>query len=105
MIFGIVLTLHMAMEGNYNQFHPIVSQKFNHGTVGIFLNSMDNVSVFASRQLEWKQIELEYGLVSGYDDIAPVVPFGRLKYKDYFLAPGIENGGLKGFVIGKQFNF
>jgi hypothetical protein len=102
-VFGLAFTIHLGMSNEYNGIHPTVKYKYNEYTIGTFYNSEKNISLYASRDIDLKgDLKLEGGLVSGYSK--PIIPFLRLKYNDYFIAPGI-GGEDFGIVVGKEFRF
>ena len=100
---GIALTLHFAMNEEYNEVHPYMKFSNQNYNVGAFYNSEKRISYFTSTNINLdNNVDVEIGLVSGYrKDITPLV---RLRYGTFFMMPGIENDNV-GIVIGKQIKF
>ena len=100
-IAGLALSLHIAMGDGYNMNHPYIECKIEEASnisIGTFVNSEDNPTGFVKYKIE-DHVDLEVGVVIGYDShiIAPMV---RLKYKKFFVMPGVEDNKLKGIVLG-----
>lgn len=100
-IAGLALSLHIAMSDEYNMHHPYFECEFPEAealSYGAFVNSENNPTGFVNYKIE-DHVDLEVGVVIGYDShiIAPMV---RLKYKRFFVMPGVENNKLKGIVLG-----
>lgn len=95
--------MHVGMSNQYNGIHPTIKYKYKDYNVGTFYNSEKNISSYISRSNNLNdKLKIEYGLVTGYK--ASVLPFFRLKYSDYFIAPGIE-GDRIGILMGKELKF
>ena len=92
------LSMHVGLEGNYNNYHPHVRCQTNSLISGVYYNSENKISSYAG--LEYKGLEL--GLVTGYksEDILPMI---RYKKNNWFIAPGYEVDGTYGVVIGLEF--
>lgn len=100
---GIALTLHFAMNEEYNEVHPYMKFSNQNYNVGAFYNSEKNMSYFISYDIEFENnIGIEVGIVSGY--YKNILPLARLKYKTFFIMPGIESEKI-GLVFGKEFKF
>ena len=100
---GLALSLHIGMEHDYNEFHPYVTCEKEKVMAGMYLNSMDKVSVFGAYKLNLSEdLILDVGLVTGY--FKEVVPMARLRYKQIFVMPAVEKEGT-GLVLGVQFYF
>tara|TARA_R110002074_G_scaffold21856_2_gene67421 strand:+ start:2577 stop:2891 length:315 start_codon:yes stop_codon:yes gene_type:complete len=100
---GLALTLHFAMEKNYNDFHPYIKFAHSNFNVGAFYNSEKRVSYFASTNINVDDnVDVELGLASGYHK--GIIPLVRLRYGTFFIMPGIENDKV-GIVVGKEIKF
>ena len=103
---GVAISLHLFLDGNYNPIHPYAQLEQNGWTTGVYLNSEENVSLYASKTYTlYKEYELELGAVTGYSD-ADVLPMIRLKKDNFFVMPATETwDGEKniGLVMGYQF--
>ena len=91
------LSMHVGLEGNYNNYHPHARCQEGALISGVYYNSEDNVSACVG--LEHKGFEL--GLVTGYSQ--DLVPMFRYKKNNWFIAPGYEIDGTTGIVIGWEF--
>jgi len=105
-ICGIVLTLHMGLneEYQYNSFHPYCKAKTESNVIaGAYYNSVDRVSLFVGYEYDINyHTSIELGVASGYEyDVTPTV---RVNYKNLFLMPALDNGKT-GLAIGLQYNF
>jgi|TARA_B110000211_G_C14054835_1_gene542850 hypothetical protein len=100
---GLALTLHLAMDKNYNEFHPYMKFAHSNYNVGAFYNSEKRISYFTSTNINLdNNVDVEIGLVSGYRK--GIMPLIRLRYGTFFMMPGIENDNV-GIVIGKEIKF
>lgn len=102
---GIALTGHLGLEYEYNQVHPYAVCETDKTVVGTFYNSLDKWSITAGlKQKLGEDTHLEYGIASGYDyNGQDVVPMIRLRHKQWFVMPTVENEDNVGLVIGWQF--
>jgi len=96
--FSLALSLHVGFEGDYNSFHPHVRYNNNNYIAGLYYNSESNISPYAGYRLEHNDFGLEFGAVGNYSD-ADVAPYIRGTYKNFFVAPGIEDDRV-GIVFG-----
>ena len=92
------LSMHVGLEGNYNNYHPHVRCQTNSLISGVYYNSEDRISTYVG--LEYEGLEL--GLVTGYKS-QDIVPMIRYKRNNWFIAPGYEVDGTYGIVIGLEF--
>ena len=100
-VAGLALSLHIAMGDGYNMNHPYIEceiEEASNISIGAFVNSEGAVTEFAKYMIN-DFVDLEVGVVIGYDAhiVAPMV---RLKYKNFFVMPGVEDNKLKGIVLG-----
>ena len=98
---SLALTLHLGFEGDYNSIHPQIRYTQDDFITGLYYNSESNISYYAGRVSPIGEIDLEYGIVTNYSD-APIAPFVRAKYKNFFVAPGLERDNI-GLVFGVEF--
>lgn len=100
--FGLALSLHL-LPGDFNAVHPFVEYEKGGFFASAYYNSMHDGSIAIGRRTyiteDWS---LDKGLVTGYAD--GVTPMLRLKYKDYFIVPG-RNNGETGIVLGIEKKF
>lgn len=106
--YGIALSLHLGMEGEYQPLHPNVGLSYNNFMVGAYYNSESNVSYYLAYEYEISEnTSVELGLVEGYS-INPVIPMLKVNYKYFFIVPAVEkyNGEINpGMVIGIEKRF
>lgn len=104
LIAGLALSLHVGLEGDYNEVHPYAMCETKDTVVGLYYNSLDRTSLFGAYKYELnEELNLDVGIVTGYVEGYPVVPMVRLRYKDFFVMPAFEDER-KGIVMGLQFN-
>lgn len=77
-IFGLAMTAHLGLAGEYNEIHPHVRYDNNHVIAGAFLNSIDSVSVYVGRRFEHNNFGFELTATTGYN--ALIVPQIRGTY-------------------------
>ena len=94
------LSMHVGLEGNYNNYHPHARCQKDNLISGVYYNSEDHISTYVGMQHKG----LEFGLVTGYEseDILPMI---RYKKDNWFIAPGYESDGTYGVVFGLEFKF
>jgi len=100
-IAGLALSLHIAMGDDYNMRHPYIECKLEEAesvSVGAFINSEKDLTSYVKYTM-YDHIDFEIGAVLGYGDVA-IAPMIRLKYKNFFAMPGVEDNKLKGIVLG-----
>ena len=92
------LSLHVGLEGNYNNYHPHARCQKDALISGVYYNSENRISTYVGMEHNG----LELGLVTGYEseDILPMI---RYKRNNWFIAPGYEVDGTYGVVIGLEF--
>ena len=100
----VALSLHMGLEGDYNNIHPHVRCDINNNTIaGAYYNSEENISFYVGKKIPMYNIELEVGLVTGYSG-ADIVPMLRVKKGNWFLSPAYETTSNNvGIVFGYEF--
>ena len=101
--FMLAVSMHIGLEGDYNNIHPHVRCTSNNLIRCVYYNSEDRISTYIGKEFEldeyWK---LELGLVTGYtsEDILPMI---RYKAGTLFISPAFEKSGNKGIVLGLEF--
>ena len=94
----LAISMHIGLEGDYNNIHPHARCQVDSMISGVYYNSEEKVSAYIGLEHEgW-----EVGLVTGYT-YADVVPMIRYKKNNWFITPAIESNGRKGLVIGLEF--
>ena len=88
------------MEGDYNTIHPHIQVREQQYVVGVYYNSEKYLSPYAGYRFEYNDYGLEVGAVGNYSS-APVFPYVRGTYKNFFIAPGVEKENL-GIVVGLE---
>lgn len=114
LLFGLALSTHLSLAGDYNEIHPHVRLENEHVATGIYYNSIGNTSVyFGLHESLTDKILVEGGVVSGYDSFNPVILYARIVYEvndtvDMFITPTAENrrNNLNlGIVLGVEMFF
>tara|TARA_R100000008_G_C3420267_1_gene84540 strand:- start:57 stop:359 length:303 start_codon:yes stop_codon:yes gene_type:complete len=93
----LAISMHLGLEGDYNNIHPHARCQKDALISGVYYNSEDRISSYIGLQHEG----FELGLVTGYT-YSDVVPMIRYKKDYWFIAPAYEKGN-KGIVIGLEF--
>ena len=101
---ALALSLHMGLEGDYNEIHPHVRYNDQNYIAGVYYNSESRVSFYAGKRWEYNDFGLEAGAVTGYPQ-SSIMPYVRGTYKDFFVAPALESDNTVGAVIGYEFKF
>jgi hypothetical protein len=104
----LAVSMHLGLEGDYNQVHPHARCTVENNIAGVFYNSEDKISAYIGKQFKLDEYwNIELGLVTGYqsEDILPMV---RYKSGRFFLSPAYEKhngnnnyGVTVGWEIGK----
>jgi hypothetical protein len=104
----LAVSMHLGLEGDYNQVHPHARCTVENNIAGVFYNSEDKISAYIGKQFKLDEYwNIELGLVTGYQskDILPMV---RYKSGRFFLSPAYEKhngnknyGVTVGWEIGK----
>ena len=92
------LSLHVGLEGKYNNYHPHTRCQKNTLISGVYYNSEDRITTY----IGMTHNGLELGLVTGYKSEA-ILPMIRYKKNNWFIAPGYEVDGTYGVVMGLEF--
>ena len=111
-ILALALTTHVNLSKDFNEFHPHIRFQHNSFIAGAFHNSLEDPSYYVGLTSNiTKNLSVEYGATTGYNDISDVVPFGRLVYEftDYsrvFVSPAVEKRrSNNGLVFGVELFF
>ena len=107
LVLGLALSLHAGLENKYNQKHPYLMCETEDVIGGVYYNSLDKVSVVLAKEYQIlpdlsDDLKLDVGIATGY--IHDVVPLVRLRYKDFFVMPALEDDRT-GIVFGFQYEF
>ena len=111
--FGLAISMHVGLEGEYNGFHPHVRFYENGAIAGAYYNSVENISAYAGWRLEpTEKLGVEVALVTGYPAFGTVAPYVRATYdigKDrIFVGPTgevVNDQTEVGVVLGYEFKF
>ena len=99
----ISLSLHIGMGDDYNAVHPQIRWNQDDYIAGVYLNSHAELSAFIGHRWEKNDFGFELGLVTGYN-IAPVVPFFKVDYNNFYVAPAIHEGQVRA-IVGYEWTF
>jgi len=99
----LALSMHIGLEGDYNNVHPHARCTVDNSIAGVYYNSEDRISAYVGKEFELTENgKLELGLVTGYksEDILPMI---RYKAGTWFISPAYERYNNKenyGIVLG-----
>ena len=102
--FALALSLHIGLEGDYNEIHPHIRYNNENYIAGVYYNSESNISTYAGKRWEYNDFGVELGAVTGYIN-QPLLPYARVTYNNFFIAPAHEVGKNTGTVIGYEFKW
>ena len=102
--FALALSLHIGLEGDYNEIHPHIRYNNENYIAGVYYNSESNISTYAGKRWEYNDFGVELGAVTGYID-QPLLPYARVTYNNFFIAPAHEVDKTTGAVIGYEFKW
>ena len=77
---GIALTLHFAMNEEYNEVHPYMKFSNQNYNVGAFYNSERTISFYTGKEFTFDVFTVDIGIVTGYYD-AKIAPMMIIKKK------------------------
>jgi len=97
------ISLHLGLLQDYNVIHPHIRYIEQGYMAGAYYNSVENISAYAGYRWEFGDFGLEAAVVTGYPE-GDIVPFGRATYKEFFVAPALEDGTV-GAVVGYEFKW
>ena len=98
----VALSMHIGLENEYNSIHPHARCTVDNNIVGAYYNSEYNISSYIGKIYNYNNIEIEYGLVTGYTG-SNITPMLRIKKDNFFIAPAYEVEGNVGVVVGFEF--
>jgi hypothetical protein len=100
---GLALSMHVGLASDYNQIHPYAKCETDKTITGVYYNSLEKLSLFGAIKYKLTdELLLDVGIVTGY--VYDVVPMARLRYKNIFIMPAIEED-TTGLVLGIQVDF
>ena len=99
----VAVSMHVGLEDNYNSIHPHARCTLDDTILGTYYNSEYNLSSYVGKIYNYNNLEIEYGLVTGYTG-TPIAPMLRVKKDNFFIAPAYEVTGNIGIVLGLEFN-
>jgi len=100
---SIAFSAHIGLSGSFNAAHPALWLERDQWKAGAYLNSNEEISVFAARRFggdAW----IEAGVVSGYS--VPVMLRAGVqvgKRAALWIAPAVKADGNRGAVVGVEF--
>lgn len=112
-VLGLALSLHLGLQGEYNEIHPHVQVRDGYIIAGAYLNSENKVSPYLGIRSEGALGYLEFGIVNNYDAFDTPIPFTRVGYtlddnSSLFVSPAIEKINktvTSGVVIGLEVRY
>ena len=99
----LALSMHVGLDNEYNSIHPHARCTIDNTILGTYYNSEYNVSSYIGKIYNYNNLEIEYGLVTGYTG-SNIAPMFRVKKDKWFIAPTYETTGNLGLVVGIEFN-
>ena len=102
--FALALSLHLGLEGDYNEIHPHIRYNEQNYIAGAYYNSESNISTYVGKRWEYNDFGVELGAVTGYIN-QPLLPYARVTYNNFFIAPAHEVDKNTGAVIGYEFKW
>lgn len=104
-LLGVAASIHIGLENEYNKLHPHARVQCDSYISGVYYNSEERASFYAGIEKELaKDLTIELGIVDGYTYETELVPFARVKYRNFFITPAYENGSENvGAVLGVEF--
>ena len=102
LVLGIALSMHVGLQNDYNQAHPYLMCEMNEIITGVYYNSLSKPSLVLAKEYSLSDdLKVDLGLVTGY--VYDVVPMFRVRYKNLFMMPALEDDR-SGLVFGIQFD-
>ena len=93
-IYGFALSVHMGLQGNFNEFIPHIRYEDESHIAGLYYNSERSISAYVGYVKHFDSYSVEYALVSGYDaqNILPYLRITKpfLENTQLFFSPSIE---------------
>ena len=66
-VLSMILTSHIGWHGKFNDVHPTIAYEYQSYSVGVFRNSLNHTSVFASKTEQFEDFSVQYGAASNYN--------------------------------------
>ena len=101
--FFLAFSMHIGLEGDYNNVHPHARCTVDDYIGGVYYNSEERYSTYIGRKSSVSEFNVEYALVTGYSGMDPA-PLIRIEKDGFFIAPSYETSGNTGVTIGIEFN-
>ena len=99
----LALSMHVGLDNNYNYVHPHARCTIDSNIIGVYYNSEYKASMYIGKNIDYKNLIIEYGLATGYSG-GDIVPMFRVKRDKFFIAPAYEITGNVGVVVGIEWN-
>lgn len=102
-LIGLAATIHLGLQGTYNETHPHIRAEYESFVAGSYYNSNSDFSHYAGYEFQHDMMFLEIGGVTGYyDQVMPYFRAGIHKNNmKLFVAPAVE-GDTIGMVVGVE---
>ena len=105
--FLLSLTMHIGVQGDYNNVHPHLMCEKNSLIIGTYYNSEKNISYYLGKRYKFNKWEIDTVLVTGYraNRLQPMIRFKRNRI---YIAPMYEkyyNDTNYGIVVGYEIKF
>ena len=102
--YGIALSLHLGLSGEYNYVHPHIGINYNDFIAGAYYNSENDLSLYAGYNFDISErSSFELGVVSGYSG-REFLPMIKFNYGNIFTSPTLDEGEA-GIVTGIDWRF
>ena len=103
-LYGLAFSLHLGLNGDYNDVHPQIRIEHDRFIAGAYYNSEFALSPYAGVKYDYGDIFVEGGIVGGYSALGSIIPFARAGYNlsdnsAVFITPGVEDNNV-GVVVG-----
>lgn len=113
-LLGLAVSTHLGLTGDYNEIHPHIELTSRQFVAGAYYNSIETGSIYLGIENKVNdKIILETGIVTGYDNLATVIPYAKINYSlqdnaELFMSPTFEknnNDYNLGLVLGILYYF
>jgi len=101
LVLTLGVSLHLGLASEYNELHPHIRYTQDNYITGLYYNSEERISPYTGYRHEYGDWGFELALAGGYT-VADVIPYTRITYKNYFVAPALERNNI-GVVFGLEF--
>ena len=104
LIFSIAVSTHIGVSGDFAKVHPHMQYRMDNNYIaGVFHNSDKRASAYIGKRINYKVLDIEYGLVHGYK-AWDIVPMLKVNYGNVFIAPAATEDEV-GMVAGYEVKF